>query len=290
MEMKKILFLTAAALTLASCADKNDYYFYELPASASDCPANHIETVSFESDEMLKGIDGQLVLLGDADVAGSFAGGVYPNVYWFESLADAADMLDENGAYDGPLFSTANENVWFGHAYSTGQYGDSWGGFVVSADYGKTMPETGYPQFTVWADRGACSTSTCLVGFLSTYAGEYGTPTIELAKQPRTVCHCYLANTLLAHEYAPAAESPVATTYYYRVVIKGSLNGAETGSVVCTLAQGGLRAEDWVRVDLSSLGKVDKLTFTPESNDTGEWGINAPGYFALDELAFVADK
>ena len=291
MKMKKLSLFATASMALAACTDSSTEYIY-LPAATDECPANHIEVVSFEADEMMKGIDGQLVLLGNADVAGAFAGGIYPNVYWFESLSDAAEMLDEYGAYDGPLFSTANENVWFGQSYSTGQYGDSWAGFAVSADYVKQIPETGYYQFTVWASRGACGSATCAVAYCNAYTGTYGVPTIDFAKQPRTVCHCYLANTMLSHEYEPTAVEPAE--YYYRIVIAGELDGEATGEVVCTLAQGASRVNNWVKVDLTPLGKVDKLTFTPESNDVSEFGgvayLNVPAYFAFDELAFRADE
>lgn len=290
MEMKRLFLLAGAVSAMVACTDSSTEYIY-LPTS-DECTANHIETVSFEADEMMKGVDGQYVMLGDADVAGSFAGGIYPNVYWFESLTGASDMLDENGSYDGPLFSTANENIWFGHIYSTGQYGDSWGGFALSADYTRRISETGYYQFTVWPDRGACGSSTCAIGYCN-FSGTYGIPTIDFVKQPRTVCHCYLANTMLAYEYTPSAAVEPAE-YYYRVVIAGELDGVQTGTVVCTLVQGRSRVNGWVKVDLTPLGKVDKLTFTPESNDESEYDgvkyLNVPAYFALDEIGLLADR
>ena len=42
--------------------------------------------------------------------------------------------------------------------------------------------------------------------------------------------------------------------------------------------------DSWEWVDLSSLGKVSSIYFTMESSDTGEWGMNTPGYFCLDKL------
>jgi hypothetical protein len=46
---------------------------------------------------------------------------------------------------------------------------------------------------------------------------------------------------------------------------------------------------DWTSVDLSSLGNVKTLTFALDSTDTGQFGINTPTYFALDELNFVPE-
>jgi len=42
----------------------------------------------------------------------------------------------------------------------------------------------------------------------------------------------------------------------------------------------------WETLDLSSLGSVNRLVFQLESSDNGEWGMNTPGYFALDQLVF----
>lgn len=44
--------------------------------------------------------------------------------------------------------------------------------------------------------------------------------------------------------------------------------------------------EDWTPVDLSALTGVKYLTFSYASSDIGEFGINTPLYFALDNLTF----
>ena len=40
----------------------------------------------------------------------------------------------------------------------------------------------------------------------------------------------------------------------------------------------------WKYVDLSSLGVVNEIYFTMSSTDSGQWGMNTPGYFCLDKL------
>jgi hypothetical protein len=42
--------------------------------------------------------------------------------------------------------------------------------------------------------------------------------------------------------------------------------------------------EDWQMVDLNSLKGVSYLTFSLSSSDVGDWGMNTPGYFCLDDL------
>ena len=43
-------------------------------------------------------------------------------------------------------------------------------------------------------------------------------------------------------------------------------------------------ATNWKYVDLSSLGVVDEIYFTMNSTDSGQWGMNTPGYFCMDKL------
>jgi hypothetical protein len=46
---------------------------------------------------------------------------------------------------------------------------------------------------------------------------------------------------------------------------------------------------DWRLVDLSSLGGVKSLSFSLDSSDTGQFGVNTPTYFALDDVTFVPE-
>jgi hypothetical protein len=43
----------------------------------------------------------------------------------------------------------------------------------------------------------------------------------------------------------------------------------------------------WQSVDLTSLGNVYGLSFDLQSSDVGEFGMNTPAYFALDDLYFI---
>jgi len=45
----------------------------------------------------------------------------------------------------------------------------------------------------------------------------------------------------------------------------------------------------WVKVDLSSLGKVDNLIFLFDSSDKGTFGVNTPKYVCIDNLEFEQD-
>lgn len=47
-------------------------------------------------------------------------------------------------------------------------------------------------------------------------------------------------------------------------------------------------ANDWRWCDLSALGSVKSLNFVMESTDTGDYGINTPAYFCLDNLTVMS--
>ncbi|NLA15635.1 MAG: DUF4465 domain-containing protein [Bacteroidales bacterium] len=40
----------------------------------------------------------------------------------------------------------------------------------------------------------------------------------------------------------------------------------------------------WQKVDLTPLGRVNKVAFSLESTDMGDWGMNTPAYFCMDNL------
>ena len=78
---------------------------------------------------------------------------------------------------------------------------------------------------------------------------------------------------------------------WFKVTITGfDHTGAEKGSIDFYLAD--FRASssvgvvrDWTKVDLSSLGAVQRIEFTMSSTDNGGYGMNNPSYFCLDDLA-----
>lgn len=42
--------------------------------------------------------------------------------------------------------------------------------------------------------------------------------------------------------------------------------------------------DEWTYVDLTSLGKADSLSFVLTSSDTGQFGMNTPAYFCVDNI------
>jgi hypothetical protein len=79
---------------------------------------------------------------------------------------------------------------------------------------------------------------------------------------------------------------------YLRLIFKGYLQGIEKeDSVVFYLADfrssdnaNDYILKDWTWADFSSLGNVDSVRFYFESSDVGQFGINTPLYFYMDNL------
>ncbi len=85
---------------------------------------------------------------------------------------------------------------------------------------------------------------------------------------------------------------------WFKVTLNGyDQNGLKVGSVNCYLADFRYTepAKDfilnkWTTFDLTSLGKINKLTFEFSSSDTGTYGINTPTYVCLDNIKYIEDQ
>ena len=80
---------------------------------------------------------------------------------------------------------------------------------------------------------------------------------------------------------------------YFKLLIIGIYNNRITDTIVHYLAdyRNNLSyiQKDWAYIDLTSLGTIDSLCFNLVSTDIGDYGMNTPGYFAIDQLRFVSN-
>lgn len=254
-------------------------------------PYQEYDVISFETSEGLMDINGELLVLGDVEVVGGDAAATHKNVFWGKSYVSIYGQQDQYGStyIDLPLFGTPDDNVWFGSYYSDGGSSkwDTWAGFVLSQNCNTTATSFDFAnQFSVYAESGACSTETFAVAYYSSMSGYlHTTPTIEFIS-PRKVAYLYMAPSTLLDTYYKYDSSAVKDrTFSYRIT--GSLDNASTGTVDVTLVKNGTVEAGWVKVDLSSLGSVDKLTFTPQGIDPSK--DFDPAYFCLDHIELVKE-
>lgn len=266
--MKKILFLAAAAVFLAACSDD----------SGPETPRTQV--ISFEKDERMTDIPGKKeVALGDLTIS-LLDGGTYTyrHVFTAKPYAVEAD-------FDGPLFATADSKIAFRSYYASAW--DAWGGIAISTLTDRTEAAPALvQQFSVWADGGAEGSETFAVFYDSNspteaypeYLTRSGYPTIELT-QARRFEYLYLANSTWVHNYFKGAESDS-----FQVEITGWRDGATTGTLTETLVAGTSKLDGWRKVDLTSLGRVDKLEFRTRCNVLAD-----PTYFCVDRIAIEAE-
>lgn len=269
--MKKLFLFAFAAFALAACSDDE-------PQN----PNTKFDVISFEDAEGMVNLKtNKTAVLKDVtmDLYG-IGTHTYGQVFCGQEYATAET------AFDALFFATKNGEVRFGSYYANGF--DNWGGFALSRNYDKTATKTDLRnQFSAWTTSGANGSKTCMVGYDSSFQpNSYALPVIEFTSA-RKVDHLWMANATMTYAYAPSAAVPQGETYYYKVVITGSLKGVTKGTVECVLVTGSTKQADWKKFSLAALGEVDKLVFKPASNDKNDYGVLAPTYFAIDDIALV---
>ncbi|MEE4185811.1 MAG: DUF4465 domain-containing protein [Gammaproteobacteria bacterium] len=123
-----------------------------------------------------------------------------------------------------------------------------------------------------------------------------GAPELRFA-QDQTVLGGYFTNVTYSYlamlngddgNAVPFVKAPFGPGDFFELSIIGlDANGVATGSVEFLLADGADIVDDWAFVDLTSLGPVRGLRFALDSSDAGTFGINTPGYFAVDNISIV---
>lgn len=164
-----------------------------------------------------------------------------------------------------------------------------WDGWAYSNKTDTTTP--GFTnQYSAIAGGGFDGSDNYGVSFMS-YATN--TSTITLA-QNSIVTGAYFTNTTYAYLAMLNGEGP-ATAFgqddWLKVTITGkNAQGGTTGSIDFLLADGTDIMDEWTWVDMTVLGVVAGLEFSMTSTDNGDYGMNTPGYFAMDNLSTVVPE
>ena len=76
---------------------------------------------------------------------------------------------------------------------------------------------------------------------------------------------------------------------WFKLTIDATLNGMGIDTeVIVDLASNGEYIDQWTYVDLSQFGPINAIKFTLTSSDNGDYGMNTPAYFCMDN--FGAEK
>lgn len=200
----------------------------------------------------------------------------------FENVKLNSDSI-WNGSDGSGYFST--KMVQFNNSYYTAWF--SWSGFSCSSK--KDIITPGFAnQYSVSAGSGADGSQKFALAYGSATivcdSNVYGNYSIKSMKLTNSTY------AFLEMKNGSNYSKKFTSGDWFKVNIKGYLNGVKTDSVDYYLADfrdgKSFLSNTWNKVDVSKLGKVDKITFNFDSSDKGTWGINTPTYVCIDDIEF----
>lgn len=213
----------------------------------------------------------------------------------FEDLTvPAADSAWLGSTGEGGFTS---HGVYFNNTYTTSQWGDYWSGFIYSNSTDNTTASytNDYSAYPGVGSNGSPNYAICYGGTIDLMT-EKMVASIELTNTTYAALSMLNGDAYGKQFGSPnnAAGDPDGTNGedWFRVLIIGSdAQGNSTDTVIFYLAdyrfanaQQDYILNTWQTVDLSSLGQIRYIDFVLESSDVGSFGMNTPGYFALDNL------
>lgn len=227
----------------------------------------------------------------------------------FEDVGAGLPAPPPGGFYDGSdgAGGFASGGVHFANLFQDFGGGfTSWAGFAYANVVDATTPGFGN-QYAAYPGGGAGPGGSDPGGTYAVAFEDSFTPfppriTFASDERPETV---KIANTTYAalavrdgDAFSKRFGGPTGTDPdWFRLTITGlDAAGTETGSVDVYLADYRFADDaldyvlaEWLTVDLSGLGPVRSLVFGLSSSDMGDFGMNTPAYFALDDLVVAPE-
>jgi len=200
---------------------------------------------------------------------------------------------DESGKFESGEFSFLNTFSDWGGGMT------SWNGFACSSKTDITTPGFGN-QYSAIAGKGANNSEKFAIAFDNN-------ATIEIPQNENgyfSAKSITLTNSTYAYLYIAEGKDgynqtllPYTKEDWFKVIITGYKNKQETRSVEYYLAneKNGkiVVVNTWQKVDISSLGEVDKIVFTFDSTDKSEYDgvvyLNTPAYVCIDNILFTQE-
>lgn len=191
----------------------------------------------------------------------------------------------------------------FFHTTTSG-YGFASGGLVISNWNDKQTAGFGNQTSVYYGDHnekngGNNNSSTFVVGFAPTMGEPNSYMIFQEEDKEYILESAYFTNNTYAvlsmtdGDGFARAHSYENKDFFKLIIIGYDLQGEKTGQVECYLSD--FTEEDrmgilkeWVKTDLSSLGKVNKIAFQMESSDGSGYWMNTPAYFCMDDITIIS--
>lgn len=234
-------------------------------------------------------------------------------LYGGASINKWSDLIDDQ-QYGGSLTYTDymsdtywwydEDNTELFHSFTTPYWG---GGHVISnyvlADY-ENLPDGYYGWYEVQMSNpigGHNGSKNFAVhngysDFFNSQLYDASLKGFEFADGNERIVECmYVTNTnyvLNSLTFGDGFNSAATENTYFKIVAYGyNANEELVGTSEFTLCNGRNFVTTWEKWDLSSLGKVAKITFNFSASDdqSGSYGLNTPAYFAYDDVTVKFD-
>ncbi|MBN2892454.1 MAG: DUF4465 domain-containing protein [Bacteroidales bacterium] len=222
----------------------------------------------------------------------TFALNAQETVFTFDELS-----LPDTGFWNGSNTSFYNDFfgddlISFPNTYTADW--DSWEQFAFSS-LTDTLSQEFSNQWSVFTGE-AFSDSIFGLAYIPTdwMSADYSTIPIEINfTNPVKINGLQITNstyTGLSIKNGSAYSLPFEEGDYFKIMIYGIFNETKTDSIEVFLADfrdgDTLIVKDWLNIDLSSLDTITSLRFDAYSTDIGDFGINTPLYFCIDDISY----
>ena len=205
---------------------------------------------------------------------------------------DGCTWADENNTFLTGSVLPYDAATWSGGLSGGGIAVSNYGnGMLNGADYSRQL-EVFNPALD-GAGREACGNEGSNNFAIVYDAGMWGANPAALTMkdgEARVIESVYVNNTTYTlntlrngNEYA----APMADNGFFKVVATGYVGETVVGTSEYFLAKNISFVSEWSKWDLSGLGAIDKVVFSLSGSPEqyGDWGINTPTYFAIDDIA-----
>ena len=220
----------------------------------------------------------------------------------FEELTVPAEGY-WNGSDDSGGFTSGG--IQFSNSFTDWGGGvTSWSGFAYSTM--TNVDSAGFAnQYSTYAGSGYNSSKNFLVGCVDLYGGNLPTLTYVDAEDGFEPIRIWVTNTTYASlsmkngDFVAkkfGGESGNDPDWFELMIIGIGLNNQPVDTIEYFLADYRLDSDEdyiqkkWYAVDIGRLGRVKALQFSLASSDVGDYGMNTPAYFCIDQISYLIDN